>query len=82
MIACAARRAVSLGRRYLRLDCDPKRTGLRAFYERNGFRLHSEARTGRFLSARYEIDLTDDSNSGNGWARAEQLAKQQGLDVA
>lgn len=72
MLAWAADRTRSLGRRFLRLDCDPARTALRALYERCGFRLHSEialgpeaARAlgcdapteGSFRLARYELDL-------------------------
>src|SRR5207248_10095027 len=37
----AVDRARSLGKRYLRLDCDAERTRLRALYERFGFQLHS-----------------------------------------
>ena len=50
----AAERAGHLGLPRLRLDCDHDRPRLRAFYERNGFRFHSERQVGPFLVARYE----------------------------
>lgn len=53
----AAAHAAAMGRAYLRLDCDHHRTRLRAFYERNGFRYHSDRQVGRFLVARYVRDL-------------------------
>jgi GNAT superfamily N-acetyltransferase len=62
MLEWAASRARSLGRMYLRLDCDPRRPRLRAFYERHGFVHHSDVRVttkqGRVLdAARYELRL-------------------------
>jgi GNAT superfamily N-acetyltransferase len=53
----AADRAKELGRHFLRLDCDRDRPRLRAFYERNGFRHHSDRQVGPFLVARYERSL-------------------------
>lgn len=50
----AAHRAADLGREYLRLDCDSDRPRLRAFYERNGFRHHSDRQVGPHHVARYE----------------------------
>ncbi len=50
----AAERALNLGRRTLRLDCDWNRPRLRAFYERNGFIHHSDRQVGPFFVARYE----------------------------
>lgn len=47
-------RAASLGRRFLRLDCDQPRMELRAVYERFGFRWHSDRRVGPHFVARYE----------------------------
>lgn len=44
---------------WLRLDCRAERKPLRKFYENCGFTLHSEKQIGRFLSARYEINLKD-----------------------
>jgi GNAT superfamily N-acetyltransferase len=42
LLAFAAVRARSLGRAYLRLDCESNRARLRTLYERFGFRHHSE----------------------------------------
>lgn len=58
MLGWAADRARSLGRRYLRLDCDPRRVKLCRFYEAHGFRQHSVIQTAAFLVARYELDLS------------------------
>src|SRR5690606_33015370 len=53
----AAAHATAMGRSFLRLDCDHHRDRLRRFYERNGFRYHSDRQVGRFLVARYVRDL-------------------------
>lgn len=53
----AAGHAAAMGRSFLRLDCDHHRERLRRFYERNGFRYHSDRQVGRFLVARYVRDL-------------------------
>jgi GNAT superfamily N-acetyltransferase len=45
----------SLGRRYLRLDCDAARPKLRAVYERFGFQHHSDRQVGPYFVARYEL---------------------------
>ena len=50
-------RARSLGRRYLRLDCDADRPRLRALYERFGFRLHSYRQVGAYYVSRYELQI-------------------------
>ena len=50
-------RARSLGKRYLRLDCDADRMRLRALYERFGFRLHSYRQVGAYYVSRYELRL-------------------------
>lgn len=50
-------RARSLGKRYLRLDCDADRTRLREMYERFGFRLHSYRQVGAYYVSRYELPL-------------------------
>lgn len=78
MLAWAAARARSLGRDFLRLDCDPGRAALVALYERCGFRLHSVVTLGPeavhglgcdmpahgdFLLARYELDLLSTDES-------------------
>ena len=54
----AVDRARSLGKRYLRLDCDADRPRLRALYERFGFRLHSYREVGAYFVSRYELELT------------------------
>ena len=53
----AARRARSLGKQYLRLDCEASRLRLRAVYERFGFRHHSDRQVGPYFVARYEYPL-------------------------
>src|SRR5262245_4689343 len=50
-------RARSLGKRYLRLDCDESRPKLRSLYERLGFRCHSFRQVGPYYVARYEYPL-------------------------
>jgi GNAT superfamily N-acetyltransferase len=50
-------RAGTLGKRYLRLDCDADRSRLRAFYERFGFRLHSYRQVGSYYVSRYELQI-------------------------
>lgn len=51
----AADRTCSLGRSWLRLDCDADRERLRAVYERAGFIYHSDRQVGPYLVARYEM---------------------------
>jgi GNAT superfamily N-acetyltransferase/catechol 2,3-dioxygenase-like lactoylglutathione lyase family enzyme len=53
----AAKRARSLGRRYVRLDCEASRQRLRAVYERLGFRHHSDRQVGPYFVSRYELPL-------------------------
>jgi GNAT superfamily N-acetyltransferase len=55
LLQWSADRARSLGKRYLRLDCDAERTRLRALYERFGFRLHSYRQVGAYFVSRYEL---------------------------
>ena len=57
LLRWAVDRAKSLGKRYLRLDCDADRTRLRALYERFGFRLHSFRQVGAYYVSRYERPL-------------------------
>lgn len=57
LLGWAAALARSLGKRYLRLDCDEERSRLRAVYERFGFRLHSFRQVGSYYVARYELPL-------------------------
>ncbi len=54
----AAEAAASLGRGYVRLDCDAARLRLRSVYERNGFRYHSDRQVGPYLVARYELPVS------------------------
>lgn len=58
LLQWAADRAVSLGKHYLRLDCDAERTRLRAVYEHFGFTLHSYRQVGAYYVARYELRLS------------------------
>jgi GNAT superfamily N-acetyltransferase len=53
----------TLGRRYLRLDCEASRLRLRAIYERTGFHFHSNKQVGPYFVARYEYDVTEISPS-------------------
>jgi len=57
MLDWAAERARSQGLPRLRLDADLSRPRLRAFYERCGFRAHSEAYVGPYHVMRYERPL-------------------------
>jgi GNAT superfamily N-acetyltransferase len=57
LLGWARDRTASLGRRYLRLDCEASRARLRGVYERFGFRHHSDRQVGPYFVARYEIDL-------------------------
>jgi GNAT superfamily N-acetyltransferase len=54
MLEWAANHAASLGRSYLRLDCEADRQALRAIYERFGFRFHSYRDVGPYHLSRYE----------------------------
>jgi GNAT superfamily N-acetyltransferase len=54
MLDWAVSHAGSLGRSYLRLDCEADRRELRAIYERFGFRLHSYRDVGPYHLCRYE----------------------------
>lgn len=51
-------RARSLGRSYLRLDCEASRAKLRAVYERFGFVHHSDRQVGPYYVSRYEYRVT------------------------
>jgi len=55
MLSWAVHRTRDLGRTYLRLDCDSARPRLREFYEKFGFRYHSDRQAGPFLVSRYEL---------------------------
>jgi GNAT superfamily N-acetyltransferase len=57
LLEWAVQHARTLGKRYLRLDCDADRAKLRALYERFGFRLHSFRQVQSYYVARYEYPL-------------------------
>ena len=57
LLQWSVNRARSLGKRYLRLDCDAERSRLRALYERFGFRLHSYRQVGAYYVSRYELQI-------------------------
>jgi GNAT superfamily N-acetyltransferase len=63
LLLWAIARTHTLGRRYLRLDCEASRTRLRAIYERLGFRFHSNKQVGPYFVARYEYDVMEISSS-------------------
>jgi GNAT superfamily N-acetyltransferase len=54
MLDWAVNHAASLGRSYLRLDCEADRQALRAIYERFGFRFHSYRDVSPYHLSRYE----------------------------
>ncbi len=58
LLRWAAERARSLGKKYLRLDCEASRPKLRAVYERFGFRHHSDRQVGPYFVSRYEYVLS------------------------
>lgn len=62
LLQWAAERAASLGRQFLRLDCDAARPRLRAVYEHFGFRYHSDRQVGPYLVARYEFPVVNRVN--------------------
>jgi GNAT superfamily N-acetyltransferase len=53
----AADRTLSLGRRFLRLDCLASRPRLQRVYEHFGFRHHSDRQVGPYFVSRYEYDV-------------------------
>jgi GNAT superfamily N-acetyltransferase len=57
LLSWAVERTASLGRSYLRLDCEASRKRLRAVYERFGFQHHSDRQVGPYFVARYELTL-------------------------
>jgi GNAT superfamily N-acetyltransferase len=59
LLLWAIARTYSLGRRYLRLDCEASRLRLRAVYERIGFRFHSNKQVGPYFVARYGYDVLE-----------------------
>ena len=59
LLAWAVTHARSLGKRFLRLDCDAERARLRGLYERFGFRFHSYRQVGAYYVARYELPIAN-----------------------
>lgn len=59
----AVERTRTIGRRYLRMDCEASRPRLRAIYERFGFRYHSDRQVGPYLVSRYEYDVGDERST-------------------
>jgi GNAT superfamily N-acetyltransferase len=53
----ALERTRSLGKKYLRLDCEASRPKLRALYERFGFVHHSDKPVGPYFVSRYEYRI-------------------------
>ncbi len=57
LLQWSVERAQTLGKEYLRLDCEASRPKLRAVYERFGFRHHSDRQIGPYFVSRYEYKL-------------------------
>ncbi|MBW4684965.1 MAG: GNAT family N-acetyltransferase [Komarekiella atlantica HA4396-MV6] len=57
LLTWAVKYTQTLGRRYLRLDCDASRPRLREVYERFGFRHHSDKQVGAYFVSRYEYEI-------------------------
>ncbi|WP_392531099.1 GNAT family N-acetyltransferase [Nostoc sp. C117] len=58
LLAWAVERAQTLGKLYLRLDCDASRPRLRAVYESFGFRHHSDRQVDAYFVSRYEYEIS------------------------
>jgi len=58
LLEWAVRHARSMGKAWLRLDCDNDRPKLKTLYERFGFRFHSYRHVGPYYVSRYEYPLT------------------------
>lgn len=58
LLAWAAAHARSLGKRWLRLDCDAHRVKLRTLYEDFGFRFHSYQQVTSYYVSRYALDVS------------------------
>jgi len=58
----AVRKAASLGKKYLRLDCAADRPKLRRVYEECGFRYHSNLYVPPFHVARYEYAIKKENS--------------------
>ncbi|MEH2169833.1 MAG: hypothetical protein V7K41_24920 [Nostoc sp.] len=57
LLAWVVEHAQTLGKRYLRLDCDALCLRLRAVYEGFGFRYHSDRQVGAYFVSRYEYQI-------------------------
>ena len=57
LLEWAVQHARTIGKSWLRLDCDDSRPKLKAFYERFGFTFHSHRQVGPYFVARYEYRL-------------------------
>lgn len=57
LLRWAVERARTLGRCYLRLDCEASRARLREVYEQFGFRHHSDRHVGPYFVSRYEYEI-------------------------
>lgn len=57
LLGWAVDRARSLGKMYLRLDCEASRPKLRQVYERFGFRHHSDRQVGPYFVSRYQYEM-------------------------
>ena len=62
LLGWAVQHARTIGKAYLRLDCDAERIKLRTLYEAFGFTLHSYRQVGSYYVARYEMRLHDQSS--------------------
>jgi GNAT superfamily N-acetyltransferase len=58
LMGWAADRARTIGKQWLRLDCDASRPKLRQLYEEFGFQFHSFRQVGAYYVARYEFSVT------------------------
>lgn len=57
LLGWAVERARSLGKKYVRLDCEASRNKLRAVYERFGFVHHSDRQVGPYFVSRYQYEI-------------------------
>jgi GNAT superfamily N-acetyltransferase len=85
LLTWAVQRANSLGRSFLRLDCEASRPKLRAVYERFGFAHHSDRQVGPYFVSRYELDVTVKQHNqsshptpASGTSRAEHEPRLRG----
>ena len=57
LLRWAALYALSLGKCYLRLDCEASRPKLKSLYESHGFLHHSDRQVGPYFVSRYEMEI-------------------------